>query len=170
MIPVMWDMQLRSLQELSIVVILDCDHIGWFKVVKVSETIWDAFYSGGYETTYQAPNGVGYATSTDGLSWTRVAPLFTTYQDVAWRNASVWMPSVVPGRSSSNYRIWFLGSNNMTDDSWIWWKLGHSYITIIRDDIPGYYSLSSVDITIIVLSSIIGGILNLLLIGLVVLL
>jgi hypothetical protein len=107
----------------------DCDHIGWFKVIKNSPTYWEAFYSGGKNTTYKALNGIGYATSTDGINWTRRQTLFTTSDGVAWRSQSVWMPSVV--KTGSNYQIWFLGSNNPIDGSdWIQWKLGGANLTV----------------------------------------
>ncbi len=108
----------------------DCDHIGWFKVIKNSATDWEAFYSGGNGTTYKALNGIGYATSTDGINWTRSQTLFTTNDVVAWRNQSVWMPSVV--KTGSTYQIWFLGSNNPSIDTsdWIQWKLGGANLTV----------------------------------------
>jgi hypothetical protein len=107
----------------------DTDHIGWFKVIKNSPTDWEAFYSGGKGTTYQALNGIGYATSSDGINWVRRQTLFTTNDPVAWRDQSVWMPSVV--KSGDNYKIFFLGSDNpMTDGSWIWWKLGEADLTL----------------------------------------
>jgi hypothetical protein len=102
----------------------DCDHIGWFKVIKNSSTDWEAFYSGGKGTTYQALNGIGYATSTDGINWTRRQTLFTTSDGVAWRSQSVWMPSVV--KTGNTYQIYFLGSNNpdIGSSDWIQWKVG----------------------------------------------
>jgi PKD repeat protein len=102
----------------------DCDHIGWFKVIKNSPTDWEAFYSGGKDSTYQALNGIGYATSPDGINWTRVKTLCTTADGVAWRSQSVWMPSVV--KIGSNYRIWFIGSDNpnIGSSDWIQWRLG----------------------------------------------
>jgi hypothetical protein len=114
----------------------DCDHIGWFKVIKNSTTDWEAFYSGGKETTYKALNGIGYAISTDGINWTRRQILFTTSDGVAWRSQSVWMPSVV--KTGSNYQIWFLGSNNPNLDSsdWIQWKLGGANLTVAPTPTP----------------------------------
>jgi hypothetical protein len=114
----------------------DCDHIGWFKVIKNSPTDWEAFYSGGKDTTYKAFNGIGYATSTDGINWTRRQTLFTTSDAMAWRNQSVWMPSVV--KTGSNYQIWFLGSDNPDLDSsdWIQWKLGGANLTVAPNPTP----------------------------------
>jgi hypothetical protein len=114
----------------------DCDHIGWFKVIKNSPTDWEAFYSGGKDTTYKALNGIGYATSTDGINWTRRQTLFTTSDGVAWRSQSVWMPSVV--KTGSNYQIWFLGSDNTNWDNpdWILWKLGGANLAVAPTPTP----------------------------------
>ena len=113
----------------------DTDHIGWFKVIKNSPMDWEAFYSGGKVTTYQALNGIGYATSNDGINWVRRQTLFTTNDPVAWRNRSVWMPSVV--KSGNNYKIFFLGSDDpMTDGSWIWWQLGEADLTLADQTPP----------------------------------
>ena len=107
----------------------DCDHIGWFKVTKNSPTDWQAFYSGGKGTTYQALNGIGYATSTDGINWTRRQTLFTSSDGVAWRSQSVWMPSVV--KTGNSYQVFFIGSNNadIGGSDWIQWKLGRAILT-----------------------------------------
>jgi len=107
----------------------DTDHIGWFKVIENSPTDWQAFYSGGDGTTYQALNGIGYATSADGINWTRRQTLFMTSDGVAWRSQSIWMPSVV--KTGNNYEIYFLGSNNpdISDSDWIQWKLGRAILT-----------------------------------------
>jgi len=103
----------------------DGGHIGWFKVIKNSTIDWEAFYSGGTDTTYQNLNGIGYATSTDGINWTRRKTLFTTNDGVAWRSKSVWMPSVVK-TGGNTYQIWFLGSDNpdIGSSDWIQWKVG----------------------------------------------
>ena len=105
----------------------DSDHIGWFKVIKNSDSDWEAFYSGGTDTTYQALNGIGYATSNDGINWTRKQTLFTTADSVPWRKQSVWMPSVVK-TGINTYQLWFLGSDNpnISASDWIQWKLGEA--------------------------------------------
>jgi len=113
----------------------DCDHIGWFKVIKNSPIDWQAFYSGGRGSTYQALNGIGYATSTDGIHWTHRQTLLTTNDPVAWRNQSIWMPSVV--KSGNNYELFFLGSSDVSDGSWIWWKLGRAVLTPVADPFAG---------------------------------
>lgn len=107
----------------------DCDHIGWFKVVKNSPTDWVAFYSGGQSTTYKALNGIGYAISTDGINWTRVESLFTTNDPVPWRSSSVWMPSVV--KIGSTYQVFYLGSDcpDIDASDWIQWKLGGANVS-----------------------------------------
>jgi hypothetical protein len=107
----------------------DSDHIGWFKVIKNSATDWQAFYSGGKETTYKALNGIGYAISSDGINWVRKQTLFTTDDGVAWRSQSVWMPSVV--KVGNDYQIYFIGSDNpdIDNSNWIQWKLGSAIFT-----------------------------------------
>jgi len=106
----------------------DCDHIGWFKVVKSNPTDWEAFYSGGQGSTYEAVNGIGYAASSDGIHWTRRQTIVTTYDGVPWRSQSVWMPSIV--RTGNDYQIFFIGADNphMPAD-WIQWKLGSAILT-----------------------------------------
>ncbi len=107
----------------------DSGHIGWFKVIRNSPTDWQAFYSGGKETTYQALNGIGYATSIDGINWIRSQSLFMTSQAAVWRNQSVWMPSVV--KTENGYEIFFLASVNPYIDTsnWIQWKLYRAILT-----------------------------------------
>jgi hypothetical protein len=109
----------------------DADHIGWFKVIKNSPTNWQAFYSGGRGSTYQALNGIGYASSTDGIHWTRRQTLFTATGSgtPTWRNQSTWMPSVV--QTETGYEIFFLGSDNpnIGSSDWIQWKLGRAILT-----------------------------------------
>lgn len=113
----------------------DSNHIGWFKVIKNSDTDWEAFYSGGTATTYQDLNGIGYATSSDGINWVRRETLFTTNDPVAWRAKSVWMPSVVK-TGANTYKIWFLGSDNLNigASDWIQWKLGSA--DLVKDITP----------------------------------
>jgi hypothetical protein len=104
----------------------DADHVGWFKVIKNSDTDWIAFYSGGALNTYAGHNGIGYAESSDGYNWTRIAPIFTTHDGVAWRNVTTWMPSAV--KEGDVYRMWFLGSNDTTlitgESTWLSFYLG----------------------------------------------
>lgn len=108
----------------------DSGHIGWFKVIKNSSAEWEAFYSGGVDTTFQNLNGIGYATSADGINWVRRQTLFTTNDSVAWRSKSVWMPSVTK-TDTNTYKIWFLGSDNsdIGGSDWIQWKLGMADLT-----------------------------------------
>lgn len=110
----------------------DAGHVGWFKVIRHAADDWEAFYSGGNDTTYQRLNGIGHgrAVSADGLNWTRAGVVATTSDGVAWRNASTWMPSVTIA-NATHYRVYFLGSDfdedNMGEGDWIWWYLGIIY-------------------------------------------
>jgi hypothetical protein len=86
--------------------------VGWFKATRNSANDWEAFYSGNM-------NGIGRAVSSDGLNWARTGVVVSTFDGVAWRNTSSWMPSVV-AESDSLYRIYFLGSDNESG-----WNLGY---------------------------------------------
>jgi predicted GH43/DUF377 family glycosyl hydrolase len=120
----------------------DTDHISWFKVIKNSDTDWQAFYCGSKEYSHTL-NGIGYATSIDGIHWTRRQTLFTTLDAVAWRNQSVWMPSVV--KSGNNYELFFLGSADVSDGSWIWWKLGRAILTPVADPFAAVHFVEYAD-------------------------
>jgi hypothetical protein len=103
----------------------DSTFIGWFKVIENSPTDWQAFYSGGNTSTFQAYNGIGYATSIDGINWVRQQTILTSSSGIAWCNESVWMPSVMK-LANNSFQLWFLGSNNsdIGASNWIQWQLG----------------------------------------------
>jgi hypothetical protein len=109
----------------------DADHVGWFKVIKNSDTDWEAFYSGGKDTTYQNLNGIGYATSTDGINWTRRQTLLVANGGASgepnWRKNSTWMPSVV--KNGNNYELFFLGADHPIV-TFVDWKLGRAVLTL----------------------------------------
>jgi hypothetical protein len=84
--------------------------------------IWDvlneggqykAFYSGGVGTSWA---GLGYATSTDGFTWTTDGsdnPIFSTSQGVAYRNNRDWVPRVLLVTTATDkfYRMYFSVKN-----------------------------------------------------------
>jgi len=95
-------------------------------VIKGGDGTWRMWYSAwqyvgspGTFTNY----GIGYATSINGINWTRDAdnPLFYITDGKAWRDAKTYTPSVLysPTRfdghgESSSYKMWFTGQTSAT--------------------------------------------------------
>lgn len=90
-------------------------------VIRASDG-WRMWYSGGVSGSSE---GIGHATSTDGLSWTKDAdnPVFSINQGVAWRNNRCYTPSVLysPTRFDGHgdfckYKMWFTGEASLTSN------------------------------------------------------
>ncbi len=93
-------------------------------VIKGNDGIWRMWYSAwqyvggpGLFGNY----GIGYATSTDGINWTRDPdnPIFYVTDGKAWRDARTYTPSVLysPTRfdghgEASSYKMWFTGQTS----------------------------------------------------------
>jgi hypothetical protein len=84
-------------------------------VIKESDGTWRMWYSGG---TDNCEAGIGYATSLDGLNWTKdpVNPIYSIGQGVAWRNERCYTPAVLYSSSNfdghgeaATYKMWFTG-------------------------------------------------------------
>ena len=67
---------------------------------------------------------IGYATSTDGSSWTKHSsnPVLTIGSSGKWDEAGVGAPSVI--KDGSTYKMWFGGS-----DVAQWWQIGYATST-----------------------------------------
>lgn len=67
---------------------------------------WEMWYSGGISASNE---GIGYATSVDGLTWTKsiTNPFMTKNDGVAWRNNRTYTPSVI--KDGNDYKMWFTG-------------------------------------------------------------
>lgn len=87
----------------------DATHVSNPNVVKVAENNYKMWYSGWTDTN----NGIGYATSTDGLTWTRVgtAPVMP-YLGYGW-DASPYSPNVV--FDGKGYHMWYSGCDYSGD-------------------------------------------------------
>jgi len=84
-------------------------------VIKEADGKWHMWYSGGQKSSNE---GIGYATSTDGLSWIRYEnnPIFHKSDNVDWRNNRTYTPQVIydPDEFSGHgdsltYKMWFSG-------------------------------------------------------------
>ncbi len=73
----------------------DSGYVGYGTVIKVSATEFDLYYSGGQG--YVLNQGIGFATSTDGINWAKSAsnPIFSIYDGVAWRDGRTYTPMVI---------------------------------------------------------------------------
>ncbi|KYK35609.1 MAG: hypothetical protein AYK18_03025 [Theionarchaea archaeon DG-70] len=69
------------------------------------------FYSGGQTAMHQ---GIGYAFSTDGITWQKAAnPIFHVTDGVSWRTARCYTPSVLleTTGTTARFHMWFTGDN-----------------------------------------------------------
>jgi hypothetical protein len=105
----------------------DSDYTSYGTVVKIDDT-WHMWYSGsGYSGG--ANEGIGHATSQDGLNWQRDPnnPIFHKDDGVSWRNSRTYTPSVIyepngfETGSCPNLKMWFTGR---TGDNY---TIGYAY-------------------------------------------
>ncbi|HPB34184.1 MAG TPA: hypothetical protein PLW61_05430, partial [Caldisericia bacterium] len=75
-------------------------------VLKFEDATFGLWYSGGVE---DSNDGIGYATSLDGITWIKSAsnPILHQNDGVLWRNDRTYTPWVI--KDSCNYRMWFSG-------------------------------------------------------------
>jgi len=91
----------------------DSDYTTYGTVVKIGDT-WHLWYSGGRT---QAGDGIGHATSSDGINWQRDPnnPIFYKNDGILWRNDRTYTPSVLydpngfETGSCPNLKMWFTG-------------------------------------------------------------
>jgi len=102
----------------------DSDYASYGTVIHDAGGAWHMWYSGSGPSG-GANQGIGYATSSDGLTWTKDPgnPLFSIYQGVAWRNNRCYTPSVLysPTRFDGHgagavYKMWFTGEASATSN------------------------------------------------------
>ncbi len=95
----------------------DSDYASHGTVIKGSDGTWRMWYSGSGPSA-GAEQGIGYATSADGINWTKdpANPIFSIYQAVAWRSSRCYTPSVLYRSThfdghgaAAAYKMWFTG-------------------------------------------------------------
>jgi hypothetical protein len=71
----------------------------------VSPDEFDLYYSAGMAGDYVLNQGIGFATSTDGINWVKSAsnPIFSIYDGVDWRDMRTYTPMVIGDQ------MWFSG-------------------------------------------------------------
>lgn len=88
----------------------DYDYVSRATIIKNADDDYEMWYSGG---TGAMNHGIGYATSSDGIHWTRDAsnPIFhkanTGYPGYPWRQSRTYCPMVI--KDGSAYEMWFAG-------------------------------------------------------------
>jgi hypothetical protein len=91
----------------------DNTSVGYCSVINISDT-WQMWYGGGPGTN----QGIGYATSTDGINWIKHPdnPIFDVSDNMPWRNDRTYTPWVLydPGDFGGHgdaypYKMWFSG-------------------------------------------------------------
>jgi hypothetical protein len=94
----------------------DNTSVGYCSVINISG-IWRMWYGGGPGTN----QGIGYATSPDGINWTKHPdnPIFHVNDNVPWRNDRTYTPWVLhdsadfSGHGDAHpYKMWFSGKSD----------------------------------------------------------
>ncbi|MFC2050667.1 hypothetical protein ACFLTN_05775 [Chloroflexota bacterium] len=94
----------------------DNTSVGYCSVINISGS-WQMWYGGGTGTNH----GIGYATSPDGISWTKHPgnPIFHKNDGIPWRNDRTYTPWVVYDVANFSghgdaypYKMWFSGRSN----------------------------------------------------------
>lgn len=95
-------------------------------VLQGSGSGWDTNYASGWTIIKNAPDdfvmwysggdgkvdhGIGYATSSDGINWTKDEnnPVYYKDDGITWRDNRTYTPSVI--KDGANYKMWFTGKD-----------------------------------------------------------
>lgn len=107
----------------------DNTSVGYCSVIN-STGIWHMWYGGGPGTNL----GIGYATSPDGVSWTKhpYNPIFHVNDGIPWSDNRTYTPWVVydpanfsgAGNVCTSYKMWYSGKS--ADEKY---SIGYAYIT-----------------------------------------
>jgi len=91
----------------------DYNYVSRATVIKNADDDYEMWYSGGTGTMN---HGIGYATSSDGIHWTRDAdnPIFHKDDGVDWRDSRTYCPAVL--KDGSSYKMWFAGKDGESGD------------------------------------------------------
>jgi len=91
----------------------DYNYVSRATVLKNADDDYEMWYSGG---TGSMNHGIGYATSSDGIHWTRDGdnPIFHKGDGIDWRDSRTYCPAVL--RDGGSYKMWFAGKDGETGD------------------------------------------------------
>ncbi|UCC63457.1 MAG: hypothetical protein JSV36_22490 [Anaerolineae bacterium] len=87
----------------------DYNYVSRATVIKNADDDYEMWYSGGVGAMN---HGIGYATSSDGINWTRDGdnPIFHKDDGVDWRDSRTYCPAVL--KDGSIYQMWFAGKGS----------------------------------------------------------
>jgi hypothetical protein len=85
----------------------DYDFVSRATVIKNPDGSYEMWYSGG---SGKMDNGIGYATSLDGITWARQGRVYHINDNVAWRSARTYCPMVI--RFDTVYKMWLAGTGS----------------------------------------------------------
>ncbi|HDQ05800.1 MAG TPA: hypothetical protein ENN36_03645, partial [Candidatus Bathyarchaeota archaeon] len=110
----------------------DAQYAYAWSVLKVEDG-YCMWYSGGIKGSN---DGIGYATSSDGLTWTKSGknPLMHVDDAVAWRDERTYCPAVI--EDDGFYRMWFAGKDTATGN----YTVGYAAIST---PLPDFYSIQA---------------------------
>ena len=90
----------------------DYNYVSRATIIKNANDDYEMWYSGGTGTMN---HGIGYATSSDGINWTRDQnPIFHKDNGLIWRNSRTYTPMVI--KDGCSYKMWFTGKDVATAD------------------------------------------------------
>jgi len=91
----------------------DKTYVSRATIIKNAVDDYEMWYSGGVGAM---DHGIGYATSSDGINWTRDAdnPIFHKDDGVDWRDERTYCPAVL--KDESAYKMWFTGKDTVNHD------------------------------------------------------
>jgi hypothetical protein len=83
----------------------DSGYVGYGTVIQLGPNAFEFWYSAGKAGDYVLNQGIGYATSTDGIHWVKDPsnPIFDISDGVAWRDERTYTPMVIGDQ------MWFSG-------------------------------------------------------------
>jgi len=86
----------------------DSGYVAFGTVIKEGDDVFHLWFSGGNDDTLN--NGIGYASSTDGINWVKDAdnPIFHKSDGVDWRDNRTYTPMVIGDE------MWFTGKDSET--------------------------------------------------------
>ncbi len=84
----------------------DDEGVGSCCVIKESDTSYKMWYTGTADSNFSAIPAIGYATSSDGVTWTKQGRVFQG--SGAWEAAGVLSPIVIK-ESDTSYKMWYSG-------------------------------------------------------------